>query len=75
MQRRYEISDERGNRIEHMFPKTKTRRPGKDLRRSNCLQQCALEGPSRTFSAHGRQSIPVSANGVSKELFLKCLNI
>lgn len=51
MQRRYEISDERGNRIEHMFPKTKTRRPGKDLRRSNCLQQCALEGPSERFGS------------------------
>ena len=28
MQRRYEVSDEQWNKIKHMFPKAKTRRPG-----------------------------------------------
>ena len=32
MQRRYEISDEQWERIKEMFPRAKTRRPGKDSR-------------------------------------------
>ena len=81
MQRRYEISDEQWNKIKHMFPKAKTGRPGKDLRLMfNAVLWIACSGaPWRdTFlnvSVHGRRSIPVSANGVTKGLCLKYLSI
>ena len=81
MQRRYEISDEQWNKIKHMFPKAKTGRPGKDLRLMFIMQCCGLPAAvhlGETFlnvSVHGRRSIPVSANGVTRELCLKYLSI
>ena len=79
MQRRYEISDEQWNEIKHMFPKAKTGRPGKDLRRLMlCCGLPAAVHLGETFlnvSVHGRRSILVSANGVTRGLCLKYLSI
>ena len=80
MQRRYEISDEQWNKIKHMFPKAKTGRPGKDL---HLIFNAVYGLPAavhlgETFlnvSVHGRRSILVSANGVTRGLCLKYLSI
>lgn len=80
MQRRYEISDEQWNKIKHMFPKARTGRPGKDLRLMfNAVLWISAAGLRREIFlnvlTHGRRSIPVSANGVTRELCLKYLSI
>ena len=80
MQRRYEISDEQWERIKEMFPRAKTGRPGKDSRLIfNAISGLyAVEHPGGIFRSvlvHGRQFIPVFANGVMKAHFLGYLKI
>jgi len=80
MQRRYEISDEQWERIKEMFPRAKTGRPGKDSRLIfNAILWIVCSGAPggifRSVLVHGRQFIPVSANGVMRAHFLGYLKI
>ena len=80
MQRRYEISDEQWERIKEMFPELRqdvqVRIHAWYLMLFSGLY--AVEHPGGIFRSvlvHGRQSIPVSANGVMREHFLGYLKI
>jgi hypothetical protein len=80
MQRRYEISDEQWERIKEMFLRAKTGRPSKDSRLifmpfSGLYVVEHPGGIFRSVLVHGRQFIPVSANGVMRVHFLGYLKI